>query len=81
MELKTLANSLGIKNILVTHINHSYYKDDITVIVSDNLLFTLVGKTISFIPLTADGIGKEISRSNYTRILNLVKETLKGESF
>ena len=81
MELNDLATSLGVKNIVVSHINSNYYKDDITIVINDYLVLNLMGKTISFIPLTIKGVGKELSRSYYVDILNRVKDRLKGESF
>lgn len=81
MELSDLASKIGVKNILVSHINNNYWKDNITVIVNDDLLFTLVGKTISFIPLSKNGIGKELRKDSYANILNKIKLELRKESF
>lgn len=81
MELKELANNIGVDNILVSHINSNYYKDCITVIVNSDLAFTLVGKTVSFVPLTKNGIGKELNNKSYVNILNRIKLELRKESF
>ena len=61
MELKDLANKIGIKNVIITHINNYHYKDYMTVIINDDLVVNLVGKTFTFIPLTENGINKGIS--------------------
>lgn len=81
MELKELASTIGVKNILVTHINSTHYKNFITVIVNNDLAFNLMGKTIYFIPLTKEGIGKELSSKGYSSILNRIKLELRKESF
>ena len=81
MELEELAHKFGVKNIIVSHINNDYWKDSISVVVSDNLAFNLVGKTVTFVPLTKEGIGKEVSRKAYVSVLNAVRVELREESF
>lgn len=49
MELQELAKRIGVKNILVSHINDMHYKDNITIIVNDDIALNLVGKTYTFI--------------------------------
>lgn len=78
MELKELANKLGLKNIVISHINHSYVRDEITLIVNDNLIINLVGKTYNNIPLNKNGIDKTIEKNKVLYILRKVKNELKG---
>ena len=73
MELKELAEKLGVQNILVTSYDSMTYKDNITVIVNDDLLFHLVGKTVSFIPLSKNGINKSIKMNVVKEILDSIK--------
>ena len=78
--MEELAKRLNVKNILVTHINNDYYKDDITIIINDDLLINLVGKTFSFIPLSENGIGKRIPSSSVSAILNAIRKELNGKT-
>ena len=79
MELKDLANKIGIKNVIITHINNYHYKDYMTVIINDDLVVNLVGKTFTFIPLTENGINKGISNKNIREIFNFIREELKDK--
>lgn len=81
MELKDLANKFGVVNIVVSHINSDYYKDSITVVISNDLVMNYVGKTYSFVPLTENGINKQISSASVGKVLDAVKAELNGKSF
>lgn len=81
MELQDLAKRIGVKNILVSHINDMHYKDNITVIINDDIALNLVGKTYTPIPLTANGINKSINTSAIKKILDVVKKELDGKKF
>lgn len=80
MELKELASKLGVKNIVITHINNYHYKDYMTIVVNDDLVINLVGKTFSFIPLNSNGINKGISNKNTRDIFNEIRKELVGET-
>ena len=82
MELKELAQKLGIKNIIVSHFNHKYLKNYITIIINDDLAINLVGKTYTFIPLTTKGVDKQIARKSVMDTLHLIEiEMNKKEGF
>ena len=81
MEYTDLANKIGVKNIIVSHINSDHYKNVITVMVNDDLILYLVGKTMHFIPLTKNGVGKMLASSSANKILNRIEEELRKESF
>jgi len=77
MQLKELAQKLGVKNIIVSHFNHNYLKNCITIIVNDNLAINLVGKTYTFVPLTEKGINKEIAKKSVLDTLRLIEKEMK----
>lgn len=77
MELSELAKKLGVKNIIVTTINNYAYKDNYTVVISDDLVLNLTGKTFEFIPLTQNGINKRISNDAVRKIFDAIREELK----
>ena len=81
MEYKELAEKLGLKNILIRHINSDYYKDCITVIINEDLIMNLVGKTFSFIPTTEKGIKEELTQKSAANIINKIREELRKESY
>lgn len=81
MELKDLATKIGVVNIIVSHINSDYYKDNITVIINSDCVMNLVGKTCSYIPLTVHGVGKELNMSSVRKILDAIRAELKDKSF
>lgn len=77
MNLKDLANKMGVVDIFITHINNDFYKDYITIIIDDNILINLVGKTFETIPLSEKGINMHLQPSKVRQIINLVKSELK----
>lgn len=81
MEMRELASKLGVKNIVVSHINSDMYKDVYTVVINDDLVMTFTGKTYGFVALTENGVGKELNRSAVTRILDSIRSELKDKSF
>lgn len=81
MELKDLAKRIGVINIIVSHYNHISYKDHITVIVNNDLVLDLVGKTYSVVPLTANGIDKSINTGAIRKILDAIKKELADKKF
>ena len=80
MELKDLAKKIGVKNIVVTNINSYKYKDNITIVINDDLVISLVGKTFSFIPLTINGVNKGLSNACVRNMFDTIKKELKEES-
>lgn len=81
MELQDLAKKLGVKNIVVSHINDMHYKDNITIVVNDYLVVNLVGKTYSIIPLTKDGIDKSVNSGALRKMLDAIRSELKDQKF
>lgn len=77
MELVELAKRVGAKNIIVTHINNYAYKDNFTVVINDDLVLNLTGKTFEFIPLTENGINKKIPNDAIRKIFGAIREELK----
>lgn len=80
MELKELAKKIGVKNVLITHYNSTMYKDFITVILTDNLIMNLIGKTVYFIPTSITGIDMEINKATQIKILNYIKDYLNSNN-
>ena len=80
MELKDLANRIGVKNIIVTHINNLHYKDYVTVVINDDLVVNLVGKTFTFIPLSESGINKGLTSKSARNIFNTIRKELEGKT-
>lgn len=74
MELKELAKELGVKKILVVYCNNGYYKDNIVIIVDNNIIYNLVGKTYSKIPLTKKGITLDIKPKDIKNMLSRIRE-------
>lgn len=72
-----LIKKLGVKDIIISSYNHEYYKDNITIIINDDIAMHLVGKTYSFIPLTENGIHKELTKESSKKILKTIEEELK----
>lgn len=81
MEMQDLAKKLGVRNIIVSHINDGYYKDNITIIVNDYLLVSFIGKTYTTIPLTKDGIDKDINSGALRKIIDRIKKELADQKF
>ena len=77
IEKKELAKKLGVKNILVNYFDEMSYKDSMTIILTDDLALNYVGRTYSFIPLTATGLGKRIGGRDVNKLLTSIKEDLK----
>lgn len=80
MELKELANKIGVKNIIITHINNYHYKDYITVVLNEDLVVNLVGKTFTFIPLNEKGINEGLSNKDIRNIFNAIRKELEEKS-
>ena len=79
MELKELAKKIGAKNIIVSHINNLHYKDCITVVLNDDIVMNLTGKTFEFIPLNENGINKGISNKNAKEIFSLIRKEMENK--
>lgn len=80
MELKDLAKKIGVKNIVITHINNYHYKDYMTVVINDDLVVNLVGKTFTFIPLNENGIRKGLSNKDTRNIFNAIRKEMEGKN-
>ena len=81
MELQELAKKVGVKNIIVSHYNDMHFKDNITIIVNNDILINLVGKTYSTVPLTTNGIDKTINTSSLRKLLDTIKTELADKKF
>lgn len=81
MELQELAKKMGVKNIIVSHYNDMHFKDNITVIINNDLLINLVGKTYSTVPLTTNGIDKTINTTSLRKLLDAIKTELADKKF
>ena len=79
MILKEFAEWIGAKNIIVKHYNNEYYKNDITVILSEHLALHVVGKTADFVPLDEIGLTQKLSTGTINAIMDRIKEELKDE--
>lgn len=79
VEKKDLAKKLGVDNILINHFEDLQYKNSFTIILNEDLALNYVGKTYSFIPLTANGLGKEWASRSVSELLNNIKEELTKE--
>lgn len=80
MELSELASRIGVKSIIISSINNDYLKDHFTVIVNDDILVDLMGKTYTFIPLSSNGVGKQLSTASVRKIFDLIREEMKGKT-
>ena len=79
VEKKELAKKLGVDNILINYFADWQYKNNLTVFVNKDLLLHYVGKTYSFVPLTADGINKQLSKKDVNELLNKIEIELNNE--
>jgi len=79
MMFQELAKKVGVKNIIVSHINNDYYKDNITVIVNEHFILHLVGKTVDFVPLDENGINKELTTKSTKLLINTIKKELQDK--
>ena len=77
--MTNLEKKLGVKKILISNINNEYYKDTITVIVNDDIAIHVVGMKYEIIPLTENGINKELQPKVVKQILHIIKEVYKGQ--
>lgn len=80
MELKDLAEKIGVKNIIISHINNLHYKDSITVVLNEDIVMNLVGKTFCFVPLNEKGINKGISNKNARLIFEKIRKEMEEMS-
>lgn len=75
-EMKNLADKMGVKKIIISHFNSDKYKDFITIVINEDLVLNLIGKTIYYIPLTEKGINKKIQHAN--NVISSVENVLKA---
>ena len=75
-EMEKLADKMGVKKIIISHFNNDKYKDFITIVINEDLVLNLIGKTIYYIPLTEKGINKKIQHAN--NVIASVENVLKA---
>ena len=78
--MENLEKKLGVKKILISNINNDYYKDTITVIVNDDIAIHVVGMKYDMIPLTENGINKELAPKTVKQILHAIKDAYEGKT-